>query len=153
CIGEAFLKNPNGGSVSVVGSTRFDFPTAGRAYQQEYFRLFFQDSVSAVGELQARQKLPFVAFSFYDGVNRWTQMTLLELGDPELHMYNSSWRTLSVSAPATVPLGDSLLTVHVETGGLPLYNATVTAYKPNDDFRTGNTDGSGNVTLGFRPDS
>ena len=50
CIGEAFLKNPNGGSVTVVGSTRFDFPTAGRAYQQEYFRLFFEDSVSAVGE-------------------------------------------------------------------------------------------------------
>jgi peptidase C25-like protein/VCBS repeat protein len=153
CIGEAFLKNPNGGSVSVVGSTRFDFPTAGRAYQQEYFRLFFEDSVSAVGELQARQKLPFVAFSFYDGVNRWTQMTLLELGDPELRMYNGNWRTLAVSGPASVALGDSLLSIHVETGGLPLYGARVTAYKPNDEFRTGLTDGAGNVVLPFRPDS
>ena len=99
CIGEAFLKNPNGGSVTVIGSTRFDFPTAGRAYQQEYFRLFFDDSVSAVGELQARQKLPFVAFSFYDGVNRWTQMTLLLLGDPELRMWLGQPRTLAVTAP------------------------------------------------------
>src|SRR5262249_14780115 len=53
CIGEAFLKNPNGGAVTVVGSTRFDFPTAGRAYQQEYFRLFFNDSASAGGRRAA----------------------------------------------------------------------------------------------------
>ncbi len=153
CIGEAFLKNPNGGAVSVIGSTRFDFPTAGRAYQQEYFRLFFQDSVSAVGELQARQKLPFVAYSFYDGVNRWTQMTLLMLGDPELRMYNGEWRALSVSGPSSFALGDSAFTVHVETGGQPLYNARVTAYKAGDEFRSAVTDGAGNVTLPFRPDS
>ena len=153
CIGEAFLKNPNGGAVSVIGSTRFDFPTAGRAYQQEYFRLFFQDSVSAVGELQARQKLPFVPYSFYDGVNRWTQMTLLMLGDPELRMYNGEWRALSVSGPTSFALGDSAFTVHVETGGQPLYRARVTAYKAGDEFRTALTDGAGNVTLPFRPDS
>ena len=153
CIGEAFFKNPNGGAVTVVGSTRFDFPTAGRAYQQEYFRLFFQDSVSAIGELQARQKLPFVAFSFYDGVNRWTQMTLLMLGDPELRMYNGEFRTLQVNGPASFALGDSAIAVHVETGGLPLYKARVTVYKANDEFRTALTDGAGNVTLPFRPDS
>jgi hypothetical protein len=153
CIGEAFLKNPNGGAVTVVGSTRFDFPTAGRAYQQEYFRLFFEDSVSAIGELQARQKLPFVAFSFYDGVNRWTQLTLLELGDPELRMYNGAWRSLAVSAPGSFALGDSLMAVSVTSGGNPVANARVTAYKPGDEFRTALTDAAGNVTLPFRPDS
>jgi hypothetical protein len=153
CIGEAFLKNPNGGAVTVIGSTRFDFPTAGRAYQQEYFRLFFEDSVSAVGELQARQKLPFVAFAYYDGVNRWTQLTLLELGDPELHMYNGNWRSLAVTANSTFPLGDSTYSVSVTSGGNPVANATVTAYKAGDDFGTGVTDGSGAVVLPFRPDS
>src|SRR5262245_15720633 len=153
CIGEAFLKNANGGAVTVVGSTRFDFPTAGRAYQQEYFRLFFADSVSAVGELGARQKLPFVAFSFYDGVNRWTQLTLLQLGDPELRMYNGHWRTLSVGAPGSFALGDSVLSVTVTSGGNPVANARVTAYKAGDDFRTGLTNGAGAATLPFRPDS
>ncbi len=153
CIGEAFLKNPNGGAVTVVGSTRFDFPTAGRAYQQEYFRLFFEDSVTAIGELQARQKLPFVAFSFYDGVNRWTQLTLLELGDPELRMYNGSWRTLAVNGPGSFVLGDSLVNVHVESGGSPVPNARVTLYKAGDDFRTALTNASGDVQLTFRPDS
>ncbi len=152
-IAEAFMKNPAGGAVTVVGSTRFDFPTAGRAYQQEYFRLFFEDSVSAIGELQARQKLPFVAFSFYDGVNRWTQLTLLELGDPELRMYNGAWRTLAVSAPGSFVLGDSLMAVSVTSGGNPVANARVTVYKAGDEFRTALTDAAGNVTLPFRPDS
>jgi len=153
CIGEAFLKNPNGGSVTVIGSTRFDFPTAGRAYQQEYFRLFFEDSVSAVGELQARQKLPFVAFSYYDGVNRWTQMTLLELGDPELRMYNGNWRTIAASSSATFPLGDSTFSVNVTSGGNPVANARVTAYKAGDDMGTALTNGSGVAAVPFRPDS
>src|SRR5262245_6940420 len=153
CIGEALLKNPNGGAVTVVGSTRFDFPTAGRAYQQEYFRLFFQDSVSAVGELLARQKLPFVAFTFYDGVHRWTHLTLLELGDPELRMYNGAWRSLAVTAPGSFTLGDSVASVHVTSGGNPLANARVTLYKAGDEFRTGLTNASGDVQLTFRPDS
>jgi uncharacterized repeat protein (TIGR01451 family) len=153
CIAEAFIKNPNGGAVTVIGSTRFDFPTAGRAYQQEYFRLFFEDSVSAVGELQARQKLPFTAFAFYDGLNRWTQLTLLLLGDPELRMYNGNWRTLAASGLTGFVLGDSLANVHVTTGGQPLMNARVTLYKAGDEFRTGLTDSNGDVQLPFRPDS
>jgi hypothetical protein len=153
CIGEAFLKNPNGGAVSVVGSTRFDFPTAGRAYQQEYFRLFFEDSVAAVGELQARQKLPFLAFSFYDGVNRWTQLTLLMLGDPELRMYNGAWRSLAMTAPGSFALGDSVMSVHVTSSGNPVANARVTAFKAGDEFRSALTNAAGDVALPFRPDS
>lgn len=153
CIGEAFILNPNGGAVTNVGSTRFDFPSAGRSYQYEYFRLFFEDSVSAVGELQARQKLPFIAFSTYDGVNRWTQLTLLMLGDPELRMYNAGWRTLSVTAPPSVALSDTTFNVHVQIGATPLYGARVTAYRPGDDYRSVVTDGAGNAVVAFRPDS
>ena len=40
-----------------------------------------------MGEAQARQKLPFVGPADYDGVHRWTQMTLLLLGDPELRIF------------------------------------------------------------------
>ncbi|HEY6867547.1 MAG TPA: C25 family cysteine peptidase, partial [Candidatus Eisenbacteria bacterium] len=67
CIGESFLLAPNGGAVTNIGSTRFDFPTTGRAYQQEYFRLLFQDNVTTIGEAQGKQKLPFLSQSSYDG--------------------------------------------------------------------------------------
>ncbi len=153
CLGEAFLHAPNGGAVTNIGSTRFDFPTAGRAYQKEYFRLFYQDSVNAVGELQAKQKLPFIAFSSYDGVNRWTEMTLLLLGDPELRIYSCAPRVLTVAKAASMTLGDSLFTVTVSIAGVPLLNARVTAYKPGADYATALTNGAGVATLVFRPDS
>lgn len=153
CIGEAFVLNPNGGAVTTVGSTRFDFPSAGRAYQYEYFRLFLEDSIDAVGELQARQKLPFVAFSAYDGVNRWTQFTLLLLGDPELHMWHGSWRPLAVTHPASVALSDTQFAVGVTSGGQPVANARVTAYRAGDEYSVVTTDALGNATVPFRPDS
>lgn len=153
CIGEAFVNATNGGAVTNIGSTRYDFPSAGRGYQREYFTLMYEDSVTAVGEAQARQKLPFVAYSVYDGVNRWTQLTLLLLGDPELHMWTGLPRTLTVTHPASVTLGDTTLSVHVEIDGVPLYGARVTAYKPDDEYRSMLTDGAGDAVLDFRPDS
>jgi len=153
CIGEAFLLNPNGGAVTNIGSTRFDFPSAGRAYQYEYFRLFLEDSVDAVGELQARQKLPFLAFSNYDGVNRWTQMTLLLLGDPELRMWHGSWRPLAVSHPGSVALSDSEFAVTVTSDGQPVANARVVAYREGDEYGVVTTDAAGNAIVPFRPDS
>lgn len=153
CIGEAFILNPNGGAVTNIGSTRFDFPAAGRAYQVEYFRKFVEDSVTAVGELEARQKLPFIAYSSYDGVNRWTQMTLLMLGDPELRMWRGKPRLLSVSAPASVAVSDSQFTVTVTSNSLPVANARVTAYKAGDDFRSVMTNAAGVALVPFRPDS
>src|SRR5262245_41727930 len=108
-IGEAFMQATNGGSVSNIGSTHFDFPTAGRVYQDEYFRLLVQDSVTSVGEAQALQKIPYVPFSVYDGVNRWTQFTLLLLGDPEMKIWTNTPRTLTVTHSATMPLSDSTI--------------------------------------------
>jgi Peptidase family C25/FG-GAP-like repeat len=153
CIGEAFLHAPNGGAVTNIGSTRFDFPTAGRSYQKAYFDTLYRDSITAVGAAQALSKLPFVAFSTYDGVNRWTQLTLLLLGDPELHIYLGTPRTLTVTAPGTLVISDSTFNVNVAIGGVPLYGARVTAYRPNDEFFTTLTDGAGNAVLAFRPDS
>ena len=153
CLGEAFLHSANGGAVTNIGSTNVDFPTTGQYYQQEYFKLVFQDSVNTIGEAFARQKFPFISISTGDNVNRWTQMVMLLLGDPELHIWTGRPRTMTVTAPGSITVGDSVLAVHVALGGSPLLGAEVTAYKPNDDLESGVTDGAGNLTLPFRPDS
>ena len=152
-IGEAFLLCPTGGAVTNVGSTHFDFPSAGQVYEDEYFRLVYEDSVTSVGEAHAMSKVPFIAYSVYDGVNRWTQMTLLMLGDPALRIFTGAPRILAVTHSSTMAASDTSFSVHVETGGSPLYGASVVAYKPGTDYRVATTDGAGNVVLGFRPDS
>jgi hypothetical protein len=153
CIGEAFMKNPNGGTVTNIGSTRFDFPSYGRLYQEEYFELLYQDSVTAIGEAQAEQKVPFLATAYRDDVHRWTQMTLLLLGDPELRMYTNTPRTLSVTHPPSLLVSDTTLTVNVAIGATPLYGARVTAYMAGAEWESGLTDGAGNATLPVWPDS
>src|SRR5262245_12414511 len=153
CIGEAFLNAPNGGAVTNIGSTRFDFPHAGRAFQKEYFRVMFDDSVTAVGEVQARQKLPFVGQSVQDNINRWTETTLLMLGDPELHQWLNLPRTLTITKPSTYLLSDTSMTVNVKIGATPLGGAKVTLYKENDDYRSAITDAAGNAVVEFRPGS
>jgi hypothetical protein len=152
-ITEAMMDNPNGGAVTVVGSTRFDFPTYGRQYQDTYFTLLYQGGVNAVGELQARQKLPYVGQSSTDGVHRWTQMTLILLGDPELRIYTDTPGTLQVTHPASMPVSDSTVTVHVAVGGVAFDSATVTVYRAGDLYASGLTDASGDLTLAVRPDS
>jgi uncharacterized repeat protein (TIGR01451 family) len=153
CIGEAFIQNPNGGAVTNVGSSRFDFPSTGEAYQYEYFREFLEDQVNAIGQLEANQKLAWVPYSTYDGVNRWTQMTLLLLGDPELRMWLGQPRTLAVTAPASVALADTQFTVQVTQASAPVSGARVTAWKAGAEYSSVLTDGSGNAIVPFRPDS
>ena len=50
--------------------------------------------------------MPFAGLAEYNGTHRWTQMTLVLLGDPELRIFTATPRTLSVSAPSSVGLGD-----------------------------------------------
>jgi hypothetical protein len=152
-IGEAFIHAAGGGAVTNIGSTRVDFPNVSQYFQSEYFRLVFQDSVSAVGEAQARQKLPFVGPSSSENAYRWTEMALLLLGDPELHIWTGTPRTLTVTHPSSLAANATSLSVNVKIGGQPLFGARVTAYKPNDEYRVATTDGAGNAVLDFRPDS
>ncbi|MGH7731334.1 MAG: C25 family cysteine peptidase [Candidatus Eiseniibacteriota bacterium] len=152
-IGEALMRAPAGGAVTSVGSTTLDYPTATRGYQKEYFRLLFQDGVTAVGEAQGRQKTPFVGNAFTDGIHRLTQLSFLLLGDPELHIFTARPRELTVTAPGSITAGDGAFTVSASVTGVPLSGARVTAWMPGHEYRTGLTDGSGNLTLEFHPDA
>jgi peptidase C25-like protein/VCBS repeat protein/flagellar hook capping protein FlgD len=152
-IGEALMRAPAGGAVTNIGSTRLDYPKFSRGFQREYFRLLFQDSVTAVGEAQARQKLPFVGASQSDTFNRLSQLELLLLGDPELRIFTARPRELTVVAPDTLTAGEGELSIEVSAAGTPLPGAQVTAWMPGHEYRTALTDGSGGVTLPFHPDS
>ncbi len=152
CIAEALMKAPGGGAVSLVGSTRYDFPTTGQLYQEVYFQLLYQEGMNAVGELHAEQKVPFVASSEFNGTHRWTQMTLVLLGDPELRIYTAAARTLGVNVATEVGLGTVSLPVHVQADGGDLEGARVTVYRAGDVFATGLTDAGGEVTLSFQPE-
>jgi len=146
-LAEALMRAPLGGAVATMSSSRFGFPTVWRSYQSEFLRLAYADSVKAVGEALSRARLPFVQFSMFDGVHRWTQMTLLLMGDPELQLYTGTPRMLDVDYPMLVFIENGYIDVTVETGGLPLPGALVTAYKPGDFIESHTTDANGFVRI------
>jgi hypothetical protein len=152
CLGKSLLNAANGGSVTNIGSTRVDFPAIGMYFQAEYFRLLFDDGITAIGEAQAKQKVPFVGSASSDNAYRWTIQTLLLLGDPELRLWLTNPKNLAVTHPSSVGADVNTLNVTVTSGGLPLAGARVTAYKVNDEYRIGTTNASGQTTLSFRPD-
>ena len=151
-IGPAFFHTPGGapgGAVTVVGLTQFAFPTALRYYADEYFRLLIDEDVRALGETLGRSRLPFVQFSQYDGVNRWTQMALEMFGDPQLSLPRHAGHDLALSAPSTVNVGGGGIPVHVTEDGVAKPGVIVTAYRDAEGIITATTDAQGDAVLPF----
>lgn len=156
-IDEFLLLNPSGGAFGTVAATRFDFPTTGRFYHEEFYRLFFEAGVREMGALQALMKVPRVPLSGNDiSYERWTQLTYILLGDPQLAMWREVPKTTALTLPPSVQLGDSTVTVTVRggVGLLPQAGALVTLWKSDGgEYARGLTDASGVVALEFVPGS
>lgn len=153
-IGPAFFHTPGGspgGAVTVVGLTQFAFPTALRYYADEYFRLLIDEDVTTLGETLGRSRLPFVPFSQYDGVNRWTQMALTMFGDPQLSLPRRAALDLSLAAPATTDVGGGGIPVHVTENGVAKQGVVVTAYRDAEGIATATTDAQGDAIVPFVP--
>ena len=152
-LGPAFFHTPGGapgGAVTVVGMTDFAFPTALQYYADEYFRLLIDEDVRALGETLGRSRLPFVTFSQYDGVNRWTQMALEMFGDPQLSLPRRADLDLALTAPATVDVGGGGgIPVHVTEDGVAKQGIIVTAYRDAEGIATATTDANGDAVVPF----
>ncbi|MGD8395102.1 MAG: C25 family cysteine peptidase, partial [Candidatus Eiseniibacteriota bacterium] len=72
-IGERFVKNPDGGAIGYLGTSRFAFVNASRDIQEDWYALVFEDSVRALGEAATLSRLPLIAASEFDNAFRWTQ--------------------------------------------------------------------------------
>ncbi|HEX6792140.1 MAG TPA: C25 family cysteine peptidase [Candidatus Krumholzibacteria bacterium] len=154
CLAEYFMRNPNGGAVSVVGSNDSAFPTVATEYMVDYYDLMFNQGVVHLGEAFARSREARTAFAeASDSGDRWTHFTYCLLGDPEMPLWTGPVATLSVAHVASVGKGTNNITVTVTSGGNPVQSAVVCLTKGNDDYRVGQTNASGQVTLPFRAES
>jgi len=152
CVGERFLLNANGGMAVVIGSTRYDFPNTGEAYQFEFYDELWTDGITVLGETLAGSKATFIPFAKTDSAQRWTQFSQIFLGDPSTDMYTEVPESLAVTHAATLALGSGTFAVDVSKGGAPLDGATVCLFKDGDAYATGLTDASGHLDLPFTPD-
>ena len=150
-IGVAALLAPAGGAVSVAGGSDLEFPTSARFMMSEYYRLIYQDGVNAQGEAMARSSLPLIPFTSFDGVTRWSVMTQLLLGDPELRTWTGPLRTLSVSHAPVAFVVDDGFDVIVRADTAPLQGARVAAWSAGQFLGVAITDAAGAARVPIHP--
>lgn len=131
-IMERFVTNPLGGAVLAIGSSRAAFPPPASAFQKAFYEAVFNQGAPTAGEALTDCRAVFVADSQENTLERWTQMTLVMIGDPTLQMWTAAPAPLAVSAPAELGLGSQTVEVTVTREGLPLAGARVCLAKTDD---------------------
>jgi hypothetical protein len=148
-IGERWLKNPNGGSIAYIGTSRVSFVEPSVTYQNTWYPTVLVDSVRTIGTATDQSRLILVPGADYDTGSRWNLLATTLLGDPEVDIYTNAVIPIQVTHPANVALGAAPITVTVMAQGAPVAGATVTLWKasPNDVYVRGTTGGAGTVQL------
>ncbi|MBN1505050.1 MAG: VCBS repeat-containing protein, partial [Candidatus Eisenbacteria bacterium] len=153
CIGERFVLNENGGSVCYMGSTRFDYPTTAWIFQDEKFRLIFQEGITSMGEALGLSKAAYIALSIADDSYRWTQFVQVLFGDPHMPMWTAEPAALDVTHAAQFEAGSDWYQVLVTSGGSPVDSALVCLWKTGEDYRIAYTNSDGTAVMPFSPNT
>jgi hypothetical protein len=127
-IGERFVKNPHGGSIAYLGTSRFAFVNSSRDYQTFWYTKVFADSVRSLGKASSDARLPMIPAALYDTSYRWTLFALTLLGDPEVDVYTNGVAPLAAAHPASYALGSGPFIVTATSAGSPVAGAMVTLW-------------------------
>lgn len=148
CLMERFLQNANGGSVISIGSSRAAFPNTCNNYQQEFFSHLYCTGENRVGRLVALSRLPWLANTIYNYVDRWTFENYTLLGDPSLPLWTGVPQQVALDV-ASLQLGANALTVDVTSGGFPVEGATVCLSRAGEDHAVAVTDAAGQALVNY----
>jgi hypothetical protein len=158
-IGEAFMRNANGGAVAFMGNTRYGWGGAlpnqdkySNKQDRLFYRNLFDDGIARLGENFSDLKND--VFEPGDPYNlqeySFTQLHLL--GDPGLTVWTEEPQALTVTHGAALYAGNyTTFPVEVSAGGSPVNQTTVCLWKDGDVYESEQTDSSGTATFGFTP--
>jgi hypothetical protein len=117
----------------------------------------FEKNIHNFGQAALAGKLElYNTFPMANGPGSWVERychTFNTLGEPEFDIRTTTPQTMVVTYPSTMPVGSSMITVHVTgTGGTPLANAYVNLVKgrtSEEVFVGGRTNSNGDISLNF----
>lgn len=109
CLLEEFLRNPNGGASACLGSSRAVFPLAADEFEQVFFREVVAAETATLGTALKNAWIHFAPLAEFNNVERWTQQSVVLLGDPLLTIAGRAAAGLpEVPAPAGLVLYPSV---------------------------------------------
>ncbi|HKK72159.1 MAG TPA: C25 family cysteine peptidase [Candidatus Krumholzibacteria bacterium] len=154
CLNERFVRNPQGGAMASLGSSRAAFPSAAKPLQEEFYRAWLCEGVDRVGDIYTMSRQPFLVSTLFNTVQRWTQMVYTLLGDPAMPLFRDEPVEATIAAPSQITLGNADPSLFVfGPGGVPLEGVTVSATKNGEDTMVATTGPNGSVALDFAAES
>ncbi len=157
CLAEVLMNNANGGAVAAIMNSRYGLGFQHSMGPSEKFDvkfydfLFTEDSIE-IGVTHARSKDYYAYSAQHQEAWRWCYWALNLFGDPEMPMWKGAPDTLHATHLGTIETGAQDFDVAVVTsGGAPIPDALVCAWKDGEVHATGKTNGSGEVTLTINP--
>jgi len=152
CLTEIAVNNPHGGAICAMMNSRYGWGTPPVMGPSELLDLRFYDQYfnydsTDIGIDHARSKDYFRNQANHDGLWRYCVYELNLLGDPQLPLWHEVPSQIQVVCSDTVHTGQDTIAVRVESDGMPLANALVCAWRPNEVFARARTDGAGNARL------
>jgi PKD repeat protein/murein DD-endopeptidase MepM/ murein hydrolase activator NlpD len=113
CLSESFIRNPQGGAIAYIGSSRYGWGYAGESratgasfnYARQFYRQLFNASAMQsgweddpnpshfpgfLGAVFVSHKMSYAGNATQNGSNRWLQFSLNLIGDPhqKIHIQN-----------------------------------------------------------------
>ncbi|MFA5059755.1 MAG: C25 family cysteine peptidase [Candidatus Omnitrophota bacterium] len=127
CVGEAFLKNPNGGAVSYFGATREPWASGTWPYEPLILNEIYTNGVNIIGDAIRNAKINYVTPTRQDS-DGYHRKIFNFLGDPALNI--AAYRQQYSTKPEF-----SLFTLVDNTNPQPGDQVTFTAYVENKGFQ------------------
>jgi hypothetical protein len=154
CLALGTLLNPDGGTITYIGSTNLDFPVAARAFQNGFYEGIFVEHYETMGESFTRtmEERALASPFLHDGRDnsrRFVLYSLIYMGDPQMQLWINQPADLALTFPEQVDLGQDEITVVVQSEGSPVEGARVTVMKEGETYAVGTTDASGSVAVPF----
>lgn len=148
CFGETWIRAAEKGALAFWGSSVLSYWDEDDVLQRRMYDAFLDSGYTWIGGMTTKAKLDyFRTWGNIPMTKRYFEMYNI-LGNGSIDLYTKQPLTLTVSHPATVPLGPATVNVNV-TAGAAVQNALVClTYKSNGEIlASGYTDASGNVSL------
>lgn len=149
CVAEEVVRNPSGGALAYVGSTRDSWPGVSYTISTGLMDRLEKGPATTLGEAVENARASLLPNARTETQERWGYFETVLLGDPAVPIWRCPPTAMAVTRPASVGLSAGAIPVTVQLSGAPVESALVVAWKQGEEYRAGYTDAAGHATLPF----
>lgn len=131
-IGEAFVVNPDGGTVATIGNSSYGWGSPGNPgfgysdkFDDRFWHAVTRTDDYRLGDALGAAKARYAPYSHDRNVYRWHQYQLNLMGDPELAVWTRAPESLAVTGPEFIGPNPGRVLVTVRRAGAAVPGALV----------------------------